>query len=69
MQLALLRVAGPRLEATMMGSLLLNTCGPAQHGDARGGADVVTQTERGDRMFLQMLGSVSDHLIRHGPVD
>ena len=27
---------------------------------------VVTQTERGDRMFLQMLGSAADHMLEHG---
>lgn len=31
-------------------------------------AMVVTPTERGDRMFLQMLGSASDHLWEHGAI-
>ncbi len=29
-------------------------------------AMIVTQTERGDRMFLQMLGSAADHMWDHG---
>jgi hypothetical protein len=29
-------------------------------------AMVVTQTERGDRMFLRMLGGAADHMIDHG---
>lgn len=29
-------------------------------------AMIVTQTERGDRMFLQMLGSAADHMLDHG---
>ncbi|MBU1378378.1 MAG: ecdysteroid 22-kinase family protein [Alphaproteobacteria bacterium] len=29
-------------------------------------AMVVIQTERGDRMFLQMLGSAADHILDHG---
>ena len=37
-------------------------------GTAFFAAMIVTQTERGDRMFLQMLGSAADHLIRHGAV-
>ena len=35
-------------------------------GTAFFAAMVVTQTERGDRMFLQMLGSASDHMWDHG---
>jgi hypothetical protein len=35
-------------------------------GTAFFAAMIVTQTERGDRMFLQMLGSAADHLHRHG---
>ncbi|MGH6996891.1 MAG: hypothetical protein ACREEO_01805, partial [Phenylobacterium sp.] len=31
-------------------------------------AMVVTQTERGDEMFLQMIGSASDHLCDHAVV-
>jgi hypothetical protein len=31
-------------------------------------AMIVTQTERGDRMFLQMLGSACDHLTDHGAI-
>jgi hypothetical protein len=31
-------------------------------------AMIVTQTERGDRMFLQMLGSASDHMWEHGVI-
>jgi hypothetical protein len=31
-------------------------------------AMIVTQTERGDRMFLQMLGSAADHMWDHGAV-
>ena len=31
-------------------------------------AMIVTPTERGDRMFLQMLGSASDHLWEHGAI-
>lgn len=30
---------------------------------------IVTQTERGDRMFLQMLGSAADHMWDHGVVE
>lgn len=37
-------------------------------GTAFFAAMVVTQTERGDRMFLQMLGSASDHMWDHGVV-
>lgn len=35
-------------------------------GTAFFAAMVVTQTERGDRMFLQMLGSASEHMWDHG---
>lgn len=31
-------------------------------------AMIVTPTERGDRMFLQMLGSASDHMWEHGVI-
>ncbi|MGZ6016185.1 MAG: hypothetical protein ACXWKM_10610, partial [Phenylobacterium sp.] len=31
-------------------------------------AMIVTQTERGDRMFLQMLGSATEHMRDHGLV-
>lgn len=31
-------------------------------------AMIVTQTERGDRMFLQMLGSAADHMWEHGAI-
>lgn len=37
-------------------------------GTAFFAAMIVTQTERGDRMFLQMLGSASDHMWDHGVV-
>jgi len=52
--------------------------GALQRHYARGGyllfltaffaAMIVTQTERGDRMFLQMLGSAADHMWDHGAV-
>lgn len=32
-------------------------------------AMIVTQTERGDRMFLQMLGSAADHMWDHGLIN
>jgi len=32
-------------------------------------AMIVTQTERGDRMFLQMLGSAAEHMLEHGALD
>ena len=35
-------------------------------GTAFFAAMIVTQTERGDRMFLQMLGSAADHMWDHG---
>jgi hypothetical protein len=38
-------------------------------GTAFFAAMIVTQTERGDRMFLQMLGSASDHMWDHGVVE
>ncbi len=37
-------------------------------GTAFFAAMIVTQTERGDRMFLQMLGSAAEHMLRHGVV-
>jgi hypothetical protein len=37
-------------------------------GTAFFAAMIVTPTERGDRMFLQMLGSASDHMRDHGVV-
>ncbi|HVI30952.1 phosphotransferase [Phenylobacterium sp.] len=37
-------------------------------GTAFFAAMIVTQTERGDRMFLQMLGSAAEHMRRHGVV-
>lgn len=37
-------------------------------GTAFFAAMIVTQTERGDRMFLQMLGSASDHMWDHGVI-
>lgn len=37
-------------------------------GTAFFAAMIVTQTERGDRMFLQMLGSAADHMWDHGVV-
>jgi hypothetical protein len=32
-------------------------------------AMIVTQTERGDAMFLQMLGSAAEHMLEHGALD
>ena len=37
-------------------------------GTAFFAAMIVTQTERGDRMFLRMLGSAADHMWDHGVV-
>lgn len=37
-------------------------------GTAFFAAMIVTQTERGDRMFLQMVGSASDHMWDHGVI-
>ena len=37
-------------------------------GTAFFAAMIVTQTERGDRMFLQMLGSAADHMWDHGVI-
>lgn len=37
-------------------------------GTAFFAAMIVTQTDRGDRMFLQMLGSAADHMWEHGVI-